>query len=478
MVDAAYTIFDTLLEGCQILDPEWRYLYVNDAAARHGRRRRDELIGRRMTELYPGIEQTAMFGVLRRCMADRHSQVLENEFTYPDGTSGWFELRVEPVPEGLIILSLDITHRTQTERTMARQLKQLQSLRAIDLAILGSTDTYAMLRTVLTELLAQVSVAGAAIFLTDMHGTTLTATSQAGFSDAASPIVVRIGRGLVGRAALERDRVIGPTPGAALPLEWTRQVLGSWCATPMISKGRVTGVLLVAAHDTHWAEQDTLDFIDAIAGQAAMAIDAGRSIDELRRAHTALSGAYDQTIEGWANALYLRDHETSQHTRRVTEWTVRLAQRMGMADTDLTHVTRGALLHDIGKMAVPDAILLKPGSLTDVEWSIMRKHPSYAYELLWPIEYLRDSLTIPLSHHERWDGSGYPHGLKGTDIPLAARLFAVVDVWDALRSERPYRGSWPATAVASHLRERAGTQFDPQVVEVFLTLLAESGETH
>ncbi|HLE26688.1 MAG TPA: HD-GYP domain-containing protein, partial [Anaerolineales bacterium] len=145
-------------------------------------------------------------------------------------------------------------------------------------------------------------------------------------------------------------------------------------------------------------------------------------------------------------------------------------QAMGMSDAERVHLRRGALLHDIGKMGVPDAILLKPGPLTDEEWEIMRKHPVYAYEMLLPILYLRPALEIPYYHHEKWDGTGYPHGLKGEQIPLAARIFAVVDVWDALRSDRPYRPAWPAEKVQEHIRSLAGTHFDPQVAKMFLTL--------
>src|SRR4030095_309227 len=148
---------------------------------------------------------------------------------------------------------------------------------------------------------------------------------------------------------------------------------------------------------------------------------------------------YDSTIEGWSRALDLRDRETEGHTIRVTEMTLKIARIAGMADAELVHLKRGALLHDIGKMGIPDAILLKPDKLETEEWVIMRRHPVYAYELLLPIEYLQPSLDIPYCHHEKWDGSGYPRGLKGEQIPLAARLFAVIDVWDALRSDRPYR---------------------------------------
>lgn len=193
----------------------------------------------------------------------------------------------------------------------------------------------------------------------------------------------------------------------------------------------------------------------------------------LRAKQRELQAAYEETIEGWARTLGLRDHETEGHARRVTEMTVRLATRMGVGRDELLHIWRGALLHDIGKIGIPDRILLKRGTLTEDETREMRRHPRYALQLLAPIKYLRPALDIPYCHHERWNGSGYPRGLKGEEIPLAARIFAVVDAWDALRSERPYRQAWSESEVRRHLRQRAGIEFDPSVVEAFLEILDE-----
>ena len=187
-----------------------------------------------------------------------------------------------------------------------------------------------------------------------------------------------------------------------------------------------------------------------------------------------LTSAYDATIEGWSRALDLRDRETEGHCRRVTDLTLALAQAMGLPSADLVQIRRGALLHDIGKMGIPDAILLKPGPLDDREWEIMRRHPVYAYEMLSPIEFLRPALAIPYCHHEKWDGTGYPHGLCGEEIPLSARLFAVVDVWDALCSNRPYRPGWSLDKVRAQISAGAGTHFDPQIVKAFLALTSDA----
>jgi response regulator RpfG family c-di-GMP phosphodiesterase len=195
-----------------------------------------------------------------------------------------------------------------------------------------------------------------------------------------------------------------------------------------------------------------------------------RSIQNaLINTHMELEQSYAITLEGWGRAMELRDFETQGHMKRVTDATVNLALSMGVSMEEIPHIRHGAVLHDIGKFAIPDAILLKPASLTPDEWIIMKRHPVYAYELLKPVNYLTRSLPIPYSHHEKWDGSGYPQALHTTQIPLSARIFAVVDVWDALRSDRPYRDGWQDERVRAYIKENSGSHFDPEVVDCFLS---------
>ena len=247
--------------------------------------------------------------------------------------------------------------------------------------------------------------------------------------------------------------------------------LRSILCVPLKVKGLVTGLIYADNRVRSGAfTQRDLNILTAFANQAAVAIENARLFNDLQRSNFELAQAYDITLEGWARALELRDQETEGHTRRVTELTVRLAKSMGFEGEELNHIRRGALLHDIGKMGIPDRILLKPGKLTEAEQEIMKRHPVYAYEMLEPIEKLRPALDIPHCHHEKWDGSGYPDGLQGRDIPLAARIFAIVDVWDALCSDRPYREAWPAEKVRAYLREEADKHFDPQVVDAFLDM--------
>jgi putative two-component system response regulator len=194
---------------------------------------------------------------------------------------------------------------------------------------------------------------------------------------------------------------------------------------------------------------------------------------KLREANAQLLNAYEATIDGLSHALDLRDRETEGHSRRVTELTIKLAKALNMSEEEITHIRRGALLHDMGKIGVPDSILHKPDVLTGEEWGIMRKHPQFAYDMLSPIEYLRPALEIPYSHHERWDGAGYPRGLKGEEIPMSARLFSIADVWDALTSDRPYRPAWSQEEARIYIREQSGKHFDPQVVDMFFKVISQ-----
>jgi len=257
------------------------------------------------------------------------------------------------------------------------------------------------------------------------------------------------------------------------PQSLAEEGFATYFATPLIAKGQIKGVLEVYHRVPFIPNDNWLEFFEVLAGQTAIAVDSANLFNELRLSNDQLFIAYDSTIEGWSHALDLRDKETEGHTQRVTEMTLKLARAAGISEKELVHVRRGALLHDIGKMGVPDQILLKPGKLTDEEWVIMRKHPTFAFELLSPIEYLRPAMDIPFCHHEKWDGSGYPRGLKGEQTPLSARIFAIIDVWDALLTDRPYRQGWPKEKVIEHIRSLSGTHFDPKAVELFLKMVHE-----
>ncbi|MFZ5651748.1 MAG: HD domain-containing phosphohydrolase [Bacillota bacterium] len=362
-----------------------------------------------------------------------------------------------------------------------RRLKLVHALRNIDLAITGSLDLRVTFSVALDEITAQLGMDAAAIMILDLHTQTMEYAAWRGFrTGALRRLRLRLGEGYAGRAALERRNMHIPllpetardSVQAALLAD---EGFVTYYAVPLIAKGQIQGVLEVCHRSPIEHNGEWLQFLETMAGQAAIAIDNIALFDQLQRSHIDLLLAYDATIEGWSRALDMRDKETEGHSQRVTEMTLRMARALGVKKEELVHVRRGALLHDIGKLGVPDGILLKPGPLTPEEWEIMRRHPQYAYEMLSPIAYLIPALDIPYYHHEKWDGTGYPRGLKGELIPLAARIFAIVDVWDALSSDRPYRPAWPPEKVHAYLKDEAGKHFDPQVVDVFLKILAEEG---
>lgn len=247
--------------------------------------------------------------------------------------------------------------------------------------------------------------------------------------------------------------------------------LRSIMCAPLKLKEEIIGVLFVDSRVHTGLFQDSdLNILSAFANQAAVAIDNARLFDGLQSVNKELMDAYEATLKGWAFALELRDRETEGHTQRVTDLTLILAKKFGLPEEQMEHIKRGALLHDIGKMAIPDSVLLKPGELNLAERKFMEMHPQFAKEMLEKIEFLHPAIDIPYCHHEKWDGSGYPENLRGEDIPFPARIFAVVDVWDALTSERPYRNPVDPKEVRRIIREKSGSHFDPQVVDAFLEM--------
>ena len=398
-----------------------------------------------------------------------------------DGIWLWLEGSTYPVTwQGeacLVGIARDITVRKQAEERSIRQLGRLAALRTIDMAIAASFDLRVTLSIVLDQVTSHLGVDAAAVLVLNPDLQILEHKAGRGFRGSGlGREVLRLDESLSSRPVLERRLVVVPdlADEPLLSRHWLIEEEGfvTYYGQPLLIKGDVKGILEVFHRSPLNLSQELLDFMDTLAQQTAGALDNATLFEGLQRSNLDLALAYDATIEGWSRALDLRDKETEGHSQRVTEMTLRLAERSGMRREGLIHVRRGALLHDIGKMGVPDAILLKPGPLTEEEWTVMRYHPRYAFELLRPIAYLRSALDIPYSHHEKWDGTGYPRSLTGEQIPLAARLFAVVDVWDALLSDRPYRPAWSAERVEAHIRSLAGSHFDSAVAHTFLALLS------
>ena len=380
---------------------------------------------------------------------------------------------------------MDLTKRIEAEleirdlnSRLEQRLHRLDALRRIDVAISASLDLGLTLGIVVDQVQAHLGVDAAAILLGGSNDHGLSYASAKGFrTGAMTSSSFRPGDSFAGLAVAEQ-RLIAITDLSKPDIPFVREGIpaiegfAAYHAIPLVARGKIQGVLEVYHRKDFAPDHDWTSFLETLAGQAAIAVDSANLRQDLQRSHATLVSAYDATIEGWARALDLRDKETEGHTRRVTEMTIRLGQAMDLGNEELMHMRRGALLHDIGKLGIPDSILLKPGKLTDAEWQVMRLHPGYAHEWLAPIPFLKPALEIPYCHHERWDGNGYPRGLRGEQIPLAARIFAAVDIWDALRSDRPYRKGWPEAKVIEHLRSLAGNHLDPDVVDHFLWCLS------
>jgi putative nucleotidyltransferase with HDIG domain len=372
-------------------------------------------------------------------------------------------------------------HRMYLHEQTVKQLNRLAALRSIDLAINSVFDLQITLTILINEVTKQLEADAAAVLLIQPGSGKLEYIAGQGFwTRNIEATSLRIGEGFAGQAVIERRIVEIPDLGNTSRRFIRAQLLAdegfiSYYAVPLITKGEVKGVLEIFNRSRLNPNREWIDFLATLGGQTAIAIENSRLFQDLQRSNFELAMAYDATIEGWSRALDLRDRETEGHTRRVTDLTLRLARKIGLSESRLVLIKRGALLHDIGKMGIPDDILHKPDELSEEEQQIMRQHPQLAYDMLEPIAYLRDALNIPYCHHEKWDGSGYPRGLSGTQIPLEARLFAIVDVWDAITTDRPYRRGWPVQRALEYMQEQSGKYFDPQLVEIFLQEIKTNG---
>ena len=364
-----------------------------------------------------------------------------------------------------------------------KRLAELSALHAIDTVVTSSHDQQETFDVLLQETVGQLGVDAAAILLLDEETQTLQYAHRYGF---ARPEGLQDQFGLddclagwVARKAeiVQHFDLKEIEPKLVNNLGCDEERFAAYIGAPLMLEGKVIGVLELLHRSVIQPDEGWLRFLELITGQAAIAVSHLELIRTIQSANLELLQAYDATIEGWSQAMDLRDKETEGHTQRVMNLTLELAARMGLSSDEMVQFKRGALLHDIGKLGVPDRILYKPGPLTEDEWLIMKQHPVFAYQMLVSIDYLKPALDIPYCHHEKWDGSGYPRGLKSEQIPIAARIFAVVDVWDALTSDRPYRPAWTHEATLAYIRDESGKYFDPRIVPIFMELMRDLDKT-
>ena len=483
-------IVENAFDGVALLGPDLTNRTVGTRAAAALGFRTLELAGRDRRDLIHPADRKRFEEVVAT-LTGRTGERESITYRMRDAHGRWHWLEgtltnmVDDPDIGAFVLNYhDITERVRATDSakdlnaqLERRMQHLQALRRIDMAITNSVDVGLALDIFLEQVQSDLKIEAAGVLLYDEHTQTLQPTAARGFGgEIARDTLVPLGDSLAGYAALEQRTVYlqdlqrDPRWGSVVDPAHQEGYVAYW-AVPMLTKGQLQGVIELYATKVFVPDAEWFEFLETFADQGAIAVESALLFRSLERSNIELQLAYDKTIEGWAYALDLKDEETAGHSQRVTQMTVRLARRLGVDGKDLVHIQRGALLHDIGKMGVPDSVLLKRGPLDPEERALIEQHTVYAFELLSPIDFLRPAIDIPYCHHERWDGGGYPRGLKGEQIPLAARIFAIVDVFDALTSERPYRGAWTRERTLDHILEGAGSHFDPALVEAFMAMV-------
>lgn len=383
----------------------------------------------------------------------------------------------------VLVTILDITERKKAEEQIRLQLRYLAALHAVDMAISASMDLPITLRVLINQVHQQLFVDAVSVLILDPHTQTLKYSAGIGFkTNVIEKTNLRLGQSYAGQAALERKIItaenLQTSQSQLHTKDFDQEEFSHYLGIPLISKGIVKGVLELFNRQPFTQEASWMVLLESLAGQAAIAIENASLMDEVQKINLNLRSAYDATIEGWAKSIDIRNGDNEEHSKHIADLAVELAQSAGLHGEELLALRHGALLHDIGKLAVPESILLKPGPLTKEEWAVMKTHPLAAKSLINTIEFLHDAMEIPYGHHERWDGTGYPQGLKGEEIPFAARIFSVVDCWESLRSDRPWRKAWTDGNALDYIENNAGKAFDPYVVDKFKQLIGHNFSTY
>ncbi|OGN81989.1 MAG: hypothetical protein A2X24_04135 [Chloroflexi bacterium GWB2_54_36] len=479
-----------------ILDSNGRIVFCNDHIVNISGWQHKELIGHSWCARFIPEEQQAecrreIVEAARSGRITAHEDtlfLLRNGKTRTFTWSNTLLYSPEEVVTGIVRIGEDVTERRKAESLLRDSLREtrlhlsrLTALRNIDTTITSNMDTVAKLDSVLITIQESLNVDAVDILRIDQDENSLVPIAAKGLSaDFLEVQPFLISDPVLTEFRDYNEPLILVNPAKAQLPVWTKSRLSGsrWIefygAAPMISSSRLIGVLEVFGRQPIETDDGWLEHFKSMALQATITLENDEMIQGIQHANHELVQAYEGTLIGWARALELRDKETRGHSERMMDLTMHLGRRLGMDSQKLEVIARGVLLHDIGKMGVPDYILHKPGPLTDEEWVVMRQHPQFAYNLLKNIPYLEGALEVAFCHHERWDGKGYPRGLKGEDIPFSARIFSIIDVWDALTHDRPYRPAWPEEETLNYIRSQANTQFDPRVVEAFIKMQQDS----
>jgi putative nucleotidyltransferase with HDIG domain len=486
-------VFDS--DGCPI---DLRFLALNTAFETMVKVKAGDLVGCTLQEAFPDFDAQYLISTLGRVALTGDSINFEYylitsecylSVTAYSPKSGQFALVTEDISERRQVqqaLQKSEEQLRESYHRLERGLRQMSILRSIDQVITTCTDYVSMASAIMEDVASPGDVDAAVLFIPNMpaagrvRGTgplgLLRMAGMVGFPESAVDSSVINWQTMLATQVYHTLQPIYITniqkenhPGAGT----LHQTTGfSICAVlPLISRHQVKGVFEFFLRQTNELDNDWRTFLQSLALQTTIGFDHVEMLENLKRSNRELALAYDETIKGWALALELREKEDRGHAERVASLSVRLAAALGYAGESLDNIRRGAFLHDIGKMAVPDNVLYKTGPLNPEEWVTMRKHPTDGYRILSDIDYLRPALDVVYNHHEKWDGSGYPRGLRGEEIPLSARIFAVVDVWDAITNDRPYRPAWSIADAQAYMMQQTGKHFDPRVIDVFLKIV-------
>ncbi|GGS42399.1 HD domain-containing phosphohydrolase [Deinococcus knuensis] len=476
------TVTDQGTDLVTVVRPDGQILYQSRGGPVLLGRSAEGMHGRNVLEgIHPDDLSAAQRALAELAATPDATCTLTYRVTHRSGGVVWLEshgrnLLDEPAVGGLVVHSRDVTAQVASKRSLERRVQELTLMHATSLQLQEARSVQEIASRVVR--LIEGRLGHPFVWLAERVGDGLIMRAsdcrrESTLLDAAHSLPVD--QGLCGASVRTGQTLMVGDVTQDARYSGIGHEVRSELVTPIRVAGRVWGVLNVESPQLNAFDDEDRQALETVAAQTGAALANVLLLADLRDSRDALSSAYERTIEGWARALDFRDRETEGHSQRVTELTVALARRMGVPPDELVHVRRGALLHDIGKMGIPDSILLKPGQLDENEWRVMRRHPDMALELLEPIEFLRPALDIPHAHHEKWNGAGYPRGLKGEQIPLSARIFAVIDVWDALRHDRPYRPAWDEARARALIEAESGVHFDPQVARAFLDWLTEAG---